>query len=61
MNKNISYERTYIIPIPKKTISSNKNDTFSNNYSLNSQIIDPFKSSPPNEFMKKLKSRMDKY
>ena len=61
MNKNISYERTNIIPIPKKPPSSNKNDTFSNNYSLNSQIIDPFKSSPPNEFMKKLKSRMDKY
>jgi len=60
MNKNISYERTKIIPIPKKPHSLN-NDTFSNNYSLNSQIIDPFKSSPPNEFMKKLKNRMDKY
>jgi hypothetical protein len=61
MNKNISYERTNIIPILKKPSSSIKNDTFSNNYSLNSQIIDPFKSSPPNEFMKKLKNRMDKY
>ena len=61
MNKNISYEKTKIIPIPKNPPSLNKNDTFSNNYSLNSQIIDPFKSSPPNEFMKKLKNRMDKY
>ena len=61
MDKNNIYERTKIIPILKKIHPLNKNDIFSNNYSLNSQIIDPFKSSPPNEFMKKLKNRIDNY
>jgi hypothetical protein len=36
------------------------NDEY-NQYSLNKNFFDPTKSSPPNEFMIKLRLRMDKY
>jgi len=40
-----------------KNLSSSK--TLSNNYSLNQDLIDPMKSSPPNNFMNKLQMRMN--
>ena len=41
--------------IIKKLSSS---ETLSNNYSLNEDLFDPMKSSPPNNFMNKLQMRM---
>ena len=34
-------------------------ETLSNNYSLNQDLFDPMKSSPPNNFMNKLQMRMN--
>jgi hypothetical protein len=54
--KNI-YEKNSCILIP-----SNKNNTLlQTEYSLKQGMFDPFQSSPPNEFMAKLKSRMSIY
>lgn len=50
-------EKTKSILIPIKTINSNINI----NYALHSNFFDPTKSSPPNEFMKKLNKRMESY
>ena len=44
-----------IIPIKKQ---SNK---LIHEYSSKQNIFDPFKSSPPNEFMRKLQMRMNSY
>jgi hypothetical protein len=43
--------------ITLKNLSPSK--TLSNNYSLNQDLIDPMKSSHPNNFMNKLQMRMD--
>ena len=56
MNSTFIHERT--IPVPIKTVSSY--DTL-NEHSLNHNIIDPSKMSPPNDFMNKLLKRMDNY
>jgi hypothetical protein len=51
-------------PITKiVSINDNKENinTVNTNYSLNQNIFDPSKSSPPNEFMLKLKQRMNVY
>lgn len=57
----IIYERSNIIPIPQ-TSPTNKKDEFSRNeYSLKQNFFDPSKSSPPNEFMLKLRLRMSHY
>jgi hypothetical protein len=54
--KNI-YEKSNSILIP-----ANKNNTLLHTeYSLKQGMFDPFQSSPPNEFMAKLKSRMSIY
>jgi hypothetical protein len=37
---------------------AHKNTNLNNQYSLKNQIFDPFKNSPPNEFIRKLKIRM---
>lgn len=54
-------ERSEIIPIPQIS-PTNKKEGFSvNEYSLKQNFFDPSKSSPPNEFMLKLKQRMTHY
>ena len=59
-NYNIN-ERTNIIPI-KQNLSIQNNDSRQiSEYSLKQNVFDPSKSSPPNEFMIKLRMRMDMY
>lgn len=59
--KGIS-ERSNIIPIPQNTFRKNMNDFNNNNqYSLKQNFFDPSKSSPPNDFMYKLQSRLSVY
>lgn len=54
-------ERSKIIPISQIS-PTNKKEGFSvNEYSLKQSFFDPSKSSPPNEFMLKLKLRMSHY
>ena len=56
-NKNI-HKKSNNIAIP----IFNKNNSYINNeYSLKQGIFDPSQSSPPNEFMIKLKMRMSSY
>ena len=59
--RNLVYERSKIIPIEKKSPTTRKEDFSPNEYSLKQSIFDPSKSSPPNEFMLKLKLRMSCY
>lgn len=57
------HERTQIIPI-KKTYTTTKQQEYiyeHNMYSLNNNLIDPSKSSPPNNFIKNLHTRMNFY
>jgi hypothetical protein len=54
----IIHERSNIIPISP---SSPTNKYSENEYSLKENFFDPSKSSPPNEFMKKLELRMKNY
>lgn len=73
MNKckqRIIYERSNIIPIPntKQNTNQNQNQNINqkkelniNEYSLKQKMFDPSKSSPPNDFMIKLKLRMTYY
>ena len=58
MKRRILYERSEIIPIPQMspTLKKEKEEC-----SLNKMFFDPSKSSPPNEFMEKLKLRMKMY
>jgi len=62
-NSHVIDERSKCIPIPKKI--STLMEEFRNNrqdeYSLKQNFFDPFKSSPPNEFMIKLYLRMSQY
>jgi len=51
------HERSNIIPIsPSSPTRKSENE-----YSLKENFFDPSKSSPPNEFMKKLQQRMSVY
>jgi hypothetical protein len=54
----LNHERNNIIPISP---SSPTNKYLENEYSLKENFFDPSKSSPPNEFMKKLQQRMNIY
>jgi hypothetical protein len=57
MNKT-SYINEKSNPIQIKKISvPNKNDYLDTEYGLKKNFFDPFKSSPPNEFMLKLNMR----
>ena len=58
----IIHERSNIIPIPKN-LSTQTTGSRSNNiaYDLKENRFDPSKSSPPNEFMSKLRQRMSLY
>jgi hypothetical protein len=59
--QKIIYERSEIIPIPQNSPTNKKVQFSVNEYSLNSSFFDPSKSSPPNEFLLKLKLRMNRY
>ena len=56
-NNNI-YERSNIIPISP---TNKKEIVPATEYSLNENVFDPSKSSPPNEFLIKLQLRMNIY
>ena len=55
--QRIFYERSEIIPIPQISPTLKK-DRKIEECSLNKMFFDPSKSSPPNEFMEKLKLRI---
>jgi hypothetical protein len=57
MSNCIIHERSNIIPISPSSPTNKKE----NEYSLKENFFDPSKSSPPNEFMKKLQLRMTIY
>ena len=57
----IIYERSKIMPIPQSSPTNKKEEFNFNEYSLKKNFFDPSKSSPPNEFMLKLKLRMSLY
>lgn len=57
----IIHERSKIIPI-SQTLPTIKKDGFSvNEYGLKHNFFDPLKSSPPNDFMLKLRLRIYYY
>jgi len=58
-NNNI-YERSSIIPISPSSPKNIENAS-APEYSLNENVFDPSKSSPPNEFLIKLQIRMNIY
>jgi hypothetical protein len=53
---HVIHERSTSIPIKKNPTTATKEDR--NEYGLKHNFFDPTKSSPPNEFMLKLKNRM---
>jgi len=57
----IIHERTNRIPISNNLSPKMKEHETLGEYSLNQNFFDPSKSSPPNEFMLKLKMRMSYY
>jgi hypothetical protein len=61
----ITHESSKIIPIPERSPTNKKGDFYENKgfkeYSLKQNFFDPSKSSPPNDFMLKLKLRMSIY
>jgi hypothetical protein len=59
--RHVIHERTNIIPINKNLSTLMKETNPKNEYSLKQNFFDPSKSSPPNEFMIKLKMRMSIY
>jgi hypothetical protein len=58
----IIHERSNIIPIPKNSSTQSASLSSKNiAYDLKENRFDPSKSSPPNEFMSKLRQRMSLY
>jgi len=60
----VNHERINSLPIPIKSTTSM--ESFCNSirieeYSLKQNVFDPFKSSPPNDFLIKLQTRMLRY
>jgi hypothetical protein len=58
---SVIHERSEIIPIKQNLSTSMKEESPKGEYSLKQNFFDPSKSSPPNEFMNKLKIRMKIY
>jgi hypothetical protein len=58
---NIIHERPIIVPIKENLFTSMKEDSPKGEYSLKQSFFDPSKSSPPNDFLIKLKIRLNKY
>jgi len=63
MHSNSHYirERSNYIPIKKNLTTQMKDLSPKGEYSLKQNFFDPSKSSPPNDFMMKLKMRMTNY
>ena len=59
-NSHVINERSKSIPIPKKlsTLMEDFRNNSQGEYSLKQNFFDPSKSSPPNEFILKLKLRI---
>jgi hypothetical protein len=61
----INHESSKSIPIPQRSPTNKKGDFYDQKefkeYSLKQNFFDPSKSSPPNDFMLKLKLRMSFY
>jgi len=57
----IMLDRSISVPIEKTLSTSVKDLSPKGEYSLKQSIFDPSKSSPPNEFMNKLRMRMSVY
>jgi hypothetical protein len=60
-NPQIIHERSKIIPISKNYPTNKRVKLNSNEYSLKQNFFDPTKSSPPNDFLKKLQLRMSQF
>jgi len=60
-NSYVINERNNSIPILKNMSTLMKENSNKIEYSLKQNFFDPSKSSPPNEFMKKLHMRMSNY
>ena len=60
-NPQIIHERSKIIPISKNYPTNKRVKLNSNEYSLKQNFFDPTKSSPPNNFLKKLQLRMSQF
>jgi hypothetical protein len=58
-NNSVIYERSEIIPIPASSQAGPPSPV--GEYSLKQHFFDPSKSSPPNEFMLKLRQRVSKF
>jgi hypothetical protein len=56
-----SNERTKIIPIKKNLSTIIKINSPKSEYSVKQNLFDPSKSSPPNDFMNKLKKRINRF
>jgi hypothetical protein len=56
--KSIIHERSHLIPIKKNLSSITKINSPKSEYSVTQNFFDPSKSSPPNDFMNKLKKRI---
>lgn len=56
-----SNERTKIIPIKKNLSTIIKINSPKSEYSVKQNLFDPSKSSPPNDFMNKLKKRINMF
>ena len=59
--KHVIHERSEPIPIKQNLVTPVKINSPKGEYSLKQNFFDPTKSSPPNEFMIKLHTRMNKY
>jgi hypothetical protein len=59
-NPRTIHERTSIIQIKQSRPTTAKKQ-IAEEYSLNQNVFDPSKSSPPNDFMMKLYARMNMY
>jgi hypothetical protein len=61
METNKCNERSKNIQIKKNLSTPNKINSPKSEYSMNQNLFDPSKSSPPNDFMKKLEKRINIY
>jgi hypothetical protein len=57
----VIHERPNIIPIQKNLSTSMNTNSPKGEYSLKQNFFDPSKSSPPNDFLLKLRLRMSYY
>ena len=61
LSKQVTHERSNIIPINTFRNDNNNKLQHNNEYSLKQNWFDPTKKSPPNDFMIKLYSRLYLY